>query len=62
MKKKTYIQPSIEEMKPAIVLMHAGSIDNTGDGSDVQKPIGDNDDDDFDAGAKGSGFDDLWDE
>lgn len=60
MKKNVYVKPSIEEMKPAIVLMKASSIENSE--GDVQKPIDDNDDDDFDAGSKGSGFDDLWDE
>lgn len=57
--KKTYIQPALAIVETSGVLMtNATSIQNKED--DVQKPIEDNDDDGFEAGAKGSGFGDLW--
>ncbi len=57
--KKTYIQPALAIVETSGVLMgNATSVENAN--NDVQKPIEDNDDDEFEAGAKGSGFGDLW--
>lgn len=65
--KKKYSTPctSIEFALPASQLMKAGSIQNAS--GDVQTGINDNDDDNFEAGAKGgfwgkdTDFGDPWD-
>lgn len=63
--KKTYQRPATDiTVCCQEALLRANSIDHTGNGSDVQQGIEDNDDDDFEAGAKGNGFTpwDRWDD